>query len=105
MIIMIFLAIHPPLLLLQVKDVEDQINRRKAEVEKLIQEMREVNMESLAISPLEESKQFLDGKYLSKHFHCTNFMMHFLDFTHAAYVNCCIGNIQTQNVKFMHSLA
>ena len=45
----------------QVKDVEDQLSQRKAEVEKLIQEMREVNMESLAISPPEESKQFLDG--------------------------------------------
>ena len=49
--------------LFQVKDVEDQISQRKAEVEKLIQEMREVNMESLAISPPEESQQFLDGKY------------------------------------------
>ena len=48
---------------LQVKDVEDQLSQRKAEVEKLIQEMREVNMESLAISPPEESKQFLDGIY------------------------------------------
>jgi len=45
----------------EVKDVEDQLSQRKAEVEKLIQEMREVNMESLAISPPEESKQFLDG--------------------------------------------
>merc|ERR1711981_478881 len=51
-----------------VKDVEDQIRARKAEVEQLIKEMREANMESLAISPPEESKQFLD-----------------------AYVNCCIG--------------
>ena len=50
----------------QVKDVEDQISQRKAEVEKLIQEMREVNMESLAISPPEESQQFLDGKYFFK---------------------------------------
>ena len=48
----------------QVKEVEEQISQRKAEVEKLIQEMREVNMESLAISPPEESKQFLDGNYL-----------------------------------------
>lgn len=45
----------------EVKDVEEQISERKAEVEKLIQEMREANMESLAISPPEESKQFLDG--------------------------------------------
>jgi len=45
----------------EVKEVEEQISQRKAEVEKLIQEMREVNMESLAISPPEESKQFLDG--------------------------------------------
>ena len=56
---------------LQVKDVEDQLSQRKAEVEKLIQEMREVNMESLAISPPEESKQFLDGNIIfkfSRHF-------------------------------------
>ena len=45
----------------QVKEVEEQIQARKAEVEKLIKEMREANMESLAISPPEESKQFLDG--------------------------------------------
>ena len=48
------------------KDVEDQIRARKAEVEQLIKEMREANMESLAISPPEESKQFLDGKQKSK---------------------------------------
>ena len=30
----------------------------------MIREMREANMESLAISPPEESKQFLDGKLL-----------------------------------------
>ena len=40
------------------------MSQRKAEVEKLIQEMREVNMESLAISPPEESKQFLDGNII-----------------------------------------
>ena len=50
-------------ILSQVKDVEDQIRARKAEVEQLIKEMREANMESLAISPPEESKQFLDGKF------------------------------------------
>ncbi len=44
------------------KEVEEQISQRKAEVEKLIREMREANMESLAISPPEESKQFLDGE-------------------------------------------
>lgn len=42
--------------------MEEQISARKAEVEKLIKEMRDANMESLAISPPEESKQFLDGK-------------------------------------------
>lgn len=45
----------------EVKDVEDQISQRKAEVEKLIKEMRDANMESLAISPPEESKQFVEG--------------------------------------------
>ena len=48
--------------MLQVKEVEDKISARKAEVEKLIREMREANLESLAISPPEESKQFLDGE-------------------------------------------
>ena len=47
----------------QVKDVEGQIRQRKSEVEQLIKEMREANMESLAISPPEESKQFLEGKF------------------------------------------
>ena len=47
---------------MQVKEVEDKISARKAEVEKLIREMREANLESLAISPPEESKQFLDGE-------------------------------------------
>ncbi len=51
----------PPFL--QVRDVEDQISQRKSEVEKLIKEMREANMESWAISPPEESKQFLDGEH------------------------------------------
>ena len=46
----------------QVKEVEGQIRQRKSEVEQLIKEMREANMESLAISPPEESKQFLEGK-------------------------------------------
>ena len=50
------------LILSQVKEVEDKISARKAEVEKLIREMREANLESLAISPPEESKQFLDGE-------------------------------------------
>lgn len=44
-----------------VKEVEGQIRQRKSEVEQLIKEMREANMESLAISPPEESKQFLEG--------------------------------------------
>ncbi|CAB4062695.1 RASSF7_8 [Lepeophtheirus salmonis] len=45
----------------EVQEMEEQIRQRKSEVEKLIQEMREVNMETLVISPPEESKQFLDG--------------------------------------------
>ena len=44
------------------KEVEGQIRQRKSEVEQLIKEMREANMESLAISPPEESKQFLEGE-------------------------------------------
>ena len=43
-------------------DVEAAIQARKSEVEKLIQEMKSANLESLTISPPEESKVFLDGK-------------------------------------------
>ena len=72
-------------------------------MEKLIQEMREVNMESLAISPPEESKQFLDGNLSYSTINwiiktaineLTSFFSLFLSFFlahHAAYVNCCIG--------------
>lgn len=45
----------------EVLDVENQIAQRKAEVEKLIQDMKTANLESLTISPPEESKALLDG--------------------------------------------
>ena len=35
---------------------------RKGEVEKLIQDMKSANLESLTISPPEESKTFLEGE-------------------------------------------
>ena len=44
------------------QDVENQILARKSEVEKLIQDMKSANLESLTISPPEETKAFLDGK-------------------------------------------
>merc|ERR1719228_1584631 len=45
----------------EVQDVENQILARKSEVEKLIQDMKSANLESLTISPPEETKAFLDG--------------------------------------------
>ena len=51
------------------KEVEEKISARKAEVEKLIREMREANLESLAISPPEESKQFLEGQNQTRNKH------------------------------------
>ena len=47
----------------QVQQVENQIMTRKGEVEKLIQDMKSANLESLTISPPEESKTFLDGEF------------------------------------------
>merc|ERR1740123_2223842 len=44
----------------EVQQVENQIMTRKGEVEKLIQDMKSANLESLTISPPEESKTFLD---------------------------------------------
>lgn len=44
----------------EVKDVEAQILARKGEVEQLIQDMKSANLESLTISPPEETKAFLD---------------------------------------------
>ena len=52
-------------LLLQVADVEHAILARKGEVEKLIADMKSANLESLTISPPEETKAFLDGRFLS----------------------------------------
>jgi len=46
----------------EVQQVENQIMTRKGEVEKLIQDMKSANLESLTISPPEESKTFLDGE-------------------------------------------
>ena len=46
----------------QVADVEHAILSRKGEVEKLIADMKSANLESLTISPPEETKAFLDGK-------------------------------------------
>ena len=50
------------LLNVQVADVETAIMARKGEVEKLIADMKSANLESLTISPPEETKAFLDGK-------------------------------------------
>ena len=46
----------------QVADVESAIMARKGEVEKLISDMKSANLESLTISPPEETKAFLDGE-------------------------------------------
>jgi len=43
------------------KEVEQDLSSRKAEVEKLMKEMKSLNLESLTISPPEESKTFLEG--------------------------------------------
>jgi len=45
----------------EVADVEHAILSRKGEVEKLIADMKSANLESLTISPPEETKAFLDG--------------------------------------------
>lgn len=44
----------------EVADVESAIMARKGEVEKLISDMKSANLESLTISPPEETKAFLD---------------------------------------------
>merc|ERR1712111_137040 len=45
----------------EVADVEHAILARKGEVEKLIADMKSANLESLTISPPEETKAFLDA--------------------------------------------
>jgi hypothetical protein len=44
-----------------VQEVEVEIQARKGEVERLIQDMKSANLESLTISPPEETRAFLDG--------------------------------------------
>ena len=48
---------------LQVAVLEATINEKKRQVEKLVADMKEANLQSLAISPPEELKLILDGKY------------------------------------------
>jgi len=43
------------------KEVEGELNSRKAEVEMLVKEMKSLNLESLTISPPEESNSFIEG--------------------------------------------
>merc|ERR1711902_69449 len=50
----------------EVADVEHAIMARKGEVEKLIADMKSANLESLTISPPEETKAFLDGPGAAK---------------------------------------
>ena len=52
------------LVCVQVAEVEHAILTRKGEVEKLIADMKSANLESLTISPPEETKAFLDGTLL-----------------------------------------
>jgi hypothetical protein len=44
-----------------VQEVEQEIQLRKGEVERLIQDMKSANLESLTISPPDETRAFLDG--------------------------------------------
>ncbi len=46
------------------QEVEQEIQARKGEVERLIQDMKSANLESLTISPPEETRAFLDGNFL-----------------------------------------
>jgi hypothetical protein len=48
-----------------VQEVEQEIQARKGEVERLIQDMKSANLESLTISPPEETRAFLDGNFYS----------------------------------------
>ena len=57
------------------QQVENQIMTRKGEVEKLIQDMKSANLESLTISPPEESKTFLEGE-LEQTFKLFTFTLH-----------------------------
>jgi Ras association domain-containing protein 7/8 len=46
----------------QVAVLEATINEKKRQVEKLVADMKEANLQSLAISPPEELKMILDGE-------------------------------------------
>lgn len=59
------------LIVTQVAVLEATINEKKRQVEKLVAEMKEANLQSLAISPPEELKMILDGKR-DNHCHVDN---------------------------------
>jgi len=43
------------------KEIDMDLDARKAEVDKLMKEMKSLNLESLTISPPEENKSFMEG--------------------------------------------
>ena len=48
---------------LQVQTLEAAISEKKRQVERLVAEMKEANLESLAIAPADEVKNLLEGEY------------------------------------------
>jgi Ras association domain-containing protein 7/8 len=49
---------------LQVQSLEAVIADKKRQVERLVAEMKEANLESLAIAPADEVKHLLEGVFL-----------------------------------------
>merc|ERR1719508_5832 len=43
------------------KEIDQELSQRKQEADKLMKEMKSLNLESLTISPPEENKSFMEG--------------------------------------------
>lgn len=50
----------------EVSVIENAIAEKKKQLEKLVNEMKEVNLQSLAVAPSEEIRHLLEGRYFSK---------------------------------------
>lgn len=62
--------------MLQVAALESAISDKKQQVEQLVAEMKEANLQSLAIAPAEELKHLLEGEITLQYqtdFHCVVF--------------------------------
>ena len=69
--------------------LETAISEKKRQVERLVAEMKEANLESLAIAPADEVKNLLEGEYIEI-LGSGTIVYIAADKQHLLYASCCL---------------